>query len=36
MKTMRNWLARFRVPKAPPLTPEQRQQILLHAHPKCC
>jgi len=36
MKTMRKWLARLWAPQAPALTPEQRQEILLHCHPKCC
>lgn len=36
MNTMRNWLARLWAPKSPPLSPEQRQEILLHCHPKCC
>ncbi len=36
MKTMRNWLKRLWTPRAPALTDEQRQEILLHSHPKCC
>lgn len=36
MKAMRKWLAGLFVSKAPALTPEQRQEILLHSHPKCC
>ena len=36
MKAMLRYLARLLAPKTLELTKEQREEILLSCHPKCC
>lgn len=35
MRTMRDWLRGLWAAQ-PPLTPEQREELLLRSHPRCC
>ncbi|PSL21127.1 hypothetical protein CLV88_102247 [Shimia abyssi] len=36
MKTLRNWITRWRAPQASALTPEERAELALRSFPKCC